>query len=161
MNKKFVFFIVYFAVGLLCCNAQTFSSVEEQYSDLQCRDTVVARINPLDNNSTIISLNDDLYGLPSFIYHTHSGTGASRRFPWPILTNYYGGIFYKVNDMVVIGGRCYFCGGKSAPIGYEYTLDGHAVLFYQTTGYFGWFDVGQMSTPSPTVLDVYLFDLPV
>lgn len=161
MNKRLLIIVVYCVVGLLYCKAQSLSSIEEQYSSLQCLDTIVVRINATDNNSTIISCNDDMYGLPSFVYHSHSGTGVSKRFPWPIIANFYGGIFYKVNDMITLDGRCYFCGRKHAPIGNEYTMDGHVVLIYQTTGFFGWFDISQMSSPSPTTLDIYLFDLPV
>ena len=143
MNKRLLIIVVYCVVGLLYCKAQSLSSIEEQYSSLQCLDTIVVRINATDNNSTIISCNDDMYGLPSFVYHSHSGTGVSKRFPWPIIANFYGGIFYKVNDMITLDGRCYFCGRKHAPIGNEYTMDGHVVLIYQTTGFFGWFTYGR------------------
>lgn len=161
MNKRLITIIVFCLVGLFYCKVQSHSSVEEQYTNVKCMDTVVARINPLDNNSTVISYNDAMSSLPTFVYHTHAGSVVSKRFTWPMISNTFGYIFYTVNDMIIVGGDCYFCGGKRAIIGWEYSMEGYAMPVYQNTGFFGWFDVSQMSATSPTSLDLYLFDLPV
>ena len=160
-NKQLIIIILLCIVGSFCCKAQSLSSIEEQYIDQISEDAVVVCINPSDNNSTIICYNDSLYYRPSFVYHTHTGTGVSKRFHWPLIANTFGGITYKVNDMVIINGICYFCGRKRAVIGVEYSMEGLAIPIYQITGFFGWFAVSQISTPSSTTMDLYLFDLPV
>ena len=67
-------------MGTFCCKAQSLSSIEELYIDQKSEDAVVVCINPSDNNSTIISYNDSLDYRPNFVYHTHTGTGVSKRF---------------------------------------------------------------------------------
>ena len=79
-NKQLIIIILLCIVGSFCCKAQSLSSIEEQYIDQISEDAVVVCINPSDNNSTIICYNDSLYYRPSFVYHTHTGTGVSKRF---------------------------------------------------------------------------------
>ena len=158
-NKQLIITILLYVAGSFCCKAQSLSSIEEQYIDQKSEDAVVVCINPSDNNSTIICYNDSMYNRPNFVYHTHTGTGVSKRFHWPLVNNTFGGITYKVNDMVIINDICYFCGKKCAVIGY--TMEELAMPIYQITGFFGWFAVSQISTPSSTTMDLYLFDLPV
>lgn len=160
-SKQLVITILLCVAGTFCCKAQSLSSIEEQYIDQKSRDAVVVCINPSDNNSTIICYNDSMYNRPNFVYHTHTGTGVSKRFHWPLVNNTFGGITYKVNDMVIINDICYFCGKKSVIIGFENTMEGLALPIYQITGFLGWFAVSQISTPSSTTMDLYLFDLPV
>lgn len=81
-------------MGTFCCKAQSLSSIEELYIDQKSEDAVVVCINPSDNNSTIISYNDSLDYRPNFVYHTHTGTGVSKRFHWPLINNTFGEITY-------------------------------------------------------------------
>ena len=161
MNKRLIIIAVYSVVGTFCCMAQTVSSVEEQYHSEKCRTVPVVCINPDDNNNSIVCYNDSAAARPCFVYHMHSGAANSRKFPWPDISNIYGSMSYKVNDMVIIDGLCYFCGRKTAFSGYEYTPEGYLALVSQTTGFFGWFPVSQISDPYGTTLDLYLFDIPV
>ena len=160
-SKQLVIIILLCIAGTFCCKAQSLSSIEEQYIDQKSRDAVAVCINPSDNNSTIICYNDSMYNRPTFVYHTHTGTGVSKRFHWPLINNTFGEMSYKVNDMVIINGICYFCGKKHAIVNFEYTMEGLVIQFFQNTGFFGWFDVSQISAPSSTTMDLYLFDLPV
>ncbi|MBR3489509.1 MAG: hypothetical protein IKH33_09340 [Bacteroidales bacterium] len=160
-NKQLIIIVLLCIVGTFCCKAQSLSSIEEQYIDQKSEGAVVVCINPSDNNSTIICYNDSLDYRPNFVYHTHTGTGVSKRFHWPLINNTFGEMTYKVNDMVIINGICYFCGKKHAIVSVEYSMEGLVIPFYQNTGFFGWFDVSQISSPSSTTMDLYLFDLPV
>lgn len=135
-NKQLIIIISLCVVETFCCKAQSLSSIEEQYYDQKSRDAVEVCINPSDNNGTIICYNDSMYNRPNFVYHTHTGTGVSKRFHWPLIANTFGGITYKVNDMVIINGICYFCGRKRAVIGVEYSMEGLAIPIYQITGFF-------------------------
>lgn len=159
MDKRLIIIVVSWMYGIFSCNAQSLSSVEEQYFDQRCEEALVVCINPFDNNGTVICYNDSISQNPNFIYHTHSGTGVSKRFQWPSIANTFGSVGYKVNDMIIIGGTCYFCGSKSSIIGYEYTLE-DIIPIFQITGFFGSFLVSQISIPGSTMLDLYLFDLP-
>lgn len=160
-NKQLTIIILLCIVGSFCCKAQSLSSIEEQYTDQKNEDAVVVCINPNDNNSTIICYNDSMYNRPNFVYHTHVGTGVSKRFHCPLIANTFGEMSYKVNDMVIINGTCYFCGKKQAIVSTEYTMEGLVIPIYQNTGFFGWFALSQISNPSSTTLDLYLFDIPV
>lgn len=161
MSKQLVFSIIFCILGVLCSRAQTVSSVEEQYSAERCMNAPIVCINPNDNNATVICYNDSSSYRPCFVYHSHTGAGASRKFRWPDVANTFGSISYKVNDMMIDGDYCYYCGKKETLTGVEYTTTGQMIPTYTATGFFGWVSMSQMSSSAITVLDLYLFDLPI
>lgn len=159
MHKRLIIISVFCTIGVFCCKAQSATSAEDRFFDEACTTSPVVCINPADNNNTIICYNDSVSATPCFVYHTHSGTADEKKFQWQPTSNLYGSIYYRVYDMVIIGGLCYFCGGKSYISGYEYTMSGLLEPISVTMGFFGWFNVAQLSSPSSTTLDLYLFFL--
>ena len=76
------------------------------------------------------------------------GHPDANRYPLMSESNTFGGIGYTVNDMVVVGNKCYFCGKKIVPIGMEQGENGLYTTVYDSMGY-----IGEMALDSVTDAD--------
>ena len=80
---------------------------------------------------------DELQGTPVFTCRINPSNPSANRYELVIETTPYGAVNYMVNDMEVVGNRCYFCGKRRYAVGLEYDMWGHLVSVFDSVGFIG------------------------
>ena len=82
-----------------------------------------------------------------FVFPNTSPFNMANRFALPDEAGVGGGITYTINDIVIIGEMCYFCGKKKFENGYQYDLNNNIIIMYDSVGFVGRFSLSNV-TPS-------------
>jgi len=93
-------------------------------------------------NKTLMYQNSSDEQTHRFVYVYSSMLASS--FVLPTITNLYGNAKYTVNDMRIIGKRCFFCGKLAMPIGHEYEepqLPPRELLYQDYVGFIAMVDL--------------------
>lgn len=111
MNKNLLLSILFLIAVFGETGAQTVTSREDEFTVLKNANAIVRTLD-VDNNPIVYC--KDNTNQHHIIYHNqnYSAPYSSPSFVWPAFIS---GTDYTINDMVVLGDRCYCCGSYTCP----------------------------------------------
>lgn len=77
---------------------------------------------------------------------TSLNNSSVKRFIFPVESTPQGNIYYTINDIVIVGDMCYFCGKKKFENGYQYDLNNNIIIMYDSVGFVGRFSISNANS---------------
>lgn len=140
MKKKYASLI---SVLILTISTNCWGQVttrEIKYPELKGENIILK----VDDNNNANLMYYEWEGESYFLYTRHTQLGFSYSpLIFPLPTPYaipWGTIRYRINDMKLIGNKCFYCGIKYTPVGEEHIASGDRNIIYDSIGFVGWID---------------------
>lgn len=130
------------AVAGNCAEAQITVSNRQSYSNSNGT-RVIERVY---GSNELVFYYDKTTHKNVFLFPWTKSSGTVNKFSFPDESGPQGSFYYTINDIVVIGEMCYFCGKKKFENGYEYDLNNIPHVVFDSVGFVGRFSLSNVTS---------------